>query len=163
MAVPVTTADALIASLATRIQSITPTRVGYQDHPWRYFKDQEIWGYDHRSFTIIADPETVEPEGIWGADGVSYEMNTRIRVAYGGVEPSVARRLVGFDGRDLWVCLFNSVPLVSGMLPFPRDFVVEGVEVAIGDEDDDNARTDWLVEFAFPVRFKGTDTVTLAP
>lgn len=163
MAVPSTNADAMVSALATRIEAITPTAEAYQAHRWRYFPDFNIVGSEIRSFTIIADPETVVPEGIWGADGVEYEMETRIVTTYQGVEPRVARRLAGSDGKDLWVCLFNSVPLVTGMLPFPRNFIPEGVNVPIGDDDDDNERVDWIFQFIFPVRFKGTDTVTLAP
>lgn len=164
MAIATTTATDLIAALATRIQTITPAYEEYQDITWKYFEDFQIEGAELRTFAIYADPEQVEPEGIWGANGVEYFMDLRVVAAYSGLAPHIARRMIGADGKDLWVCLFNSVPLVTGMLPFRENsYDVDAFGVDFGSEEDDNEREEFLTQFRFRVQFKALDTVSLSP
>jgi len=160
MAIPTTTPDAIVSAVAARILGITPSFAEYQASGWKYKPGADIDGAEIRTFDLVADPEEITPDGIWGADGLEAEFDLRIVTTYSGCQPSTARRLAGADARDIWLNLHNAVGTISGMLPMRAGerYEIRSVgRTRTADDADDGARWRFVYMFTFRIHFKAAD------
>ena len=84
MPLSTTTPGAIRSAIVTKIEALSPsTGEGRSEHPWTYLVDEEITGSEVRVFTILHDVANIEEGGLYGADGIEYAYEMRIRTAYG--------------------------------------------------------------------------------
>jgi len=156
MSVPTTTASDIVehatTGLVRQIQDITPTHARYQDRTWNHSSDFQISGSDVRTFDLVAHPETADPDGIHGADGIGYTMIVDVVTSYGGLAPDEARRLIGDDGADLRRVFELLYSTHDGCLPVPDTYEIDDKVF----EDEETSGT-LVAVFQFPVRFKRAD------
>jgi hypothetical protein len=154
MSIPTTTASAIVDELVTQIHAITPTHASYQERTWNHAEDFQIAGSDVRTFDLVALPETADPDGIHGADGIGYTMPIQVVTSYGGLNPTEARRLVGADGADLRRVFELLYSTHDGALPVPDTYEIDA-DVLGADEDGSGGTL--VAVFNFLVRFKHSD------
>ena len=106
MPLSTTTPGAIRSAIVTKIEALSPsTGEGRSEHPWTYLVDEEITGSEVRVFTILHDVANIEEGGLYGADGIEYAYEMRIRTAYGGLARTEADDVIWADHRDLWLTL----------------------------------------------------------
>lgn len=157
VSIPTTDPEAIRAAIATKIRALnTSIAYAYEDTIFEYVPelddDEKIAGANPRHFNIICEPETVDPDGIHGADGIGMMFTCRVRMSYRGVRRAVAYRMAGSDARQIWLTV-KAAPdnVVSGQLPMRAED-----EYDIEERQKDEVV--YLVDIVFPIRFKGPDT-----
>jgi hypothetical protein len=155
MGLPSTTQKTIREALVPIIRAIVPTFTEYSDYLWTDTQDIEPRGSDLRTFKVYTSPGTVDPDGVYGGDGLEMVCELRIRVAYGGLDDNPAWDLITADGIDLWTALH---PSPGGLAQTIAGFIsldlleIEGVDIA-DDEDPTNLVIDFVSELHYKAAF----------
>lgn len=144
MSTPTTTPAAIRAALVTLIEAVTPTHTEFSDVGWDHIPDEAPRGF--RNFRILTLPGSVDPEGIYGGDGVEVFQPLVIRVAYEGIDDNDAFDLITRDCLDLWTQALHPSPggnaqNIAGLIAF-QDFLVP----ELNDEDSNHLICDFITE-----------------
>jgi len=152
MPIATTTAAAIRSSLYTYIQALTPASFA-SEYPWTK-TEQLDGGETPRSFRIVNDIPSEDPDGIHGADGIGCIYEMAIEVSYGGpLTREEAEDLIAEDQKALSLMLHplptSTASGIPGLLPFTDPLTAELI-----DDEDGNL----LVAFVTAVRFKQADS-----
>ena len=152
MGIATTTPGAIRAALELKILAITPSFAEFSNITWNPVRTVDPSGSDIRSFRLLTEPRGIDPQGVYGPDGVESVFDLRIRTAYGGLDDNQVTEIIQSDLHDLWGA-FHPAPggtasSIPGFISFGGGFLE--VEPA----DDFQESTDLIVDFVAEVHYK---------